>query len=97
MIGVLGSVGDGDLHALDTTIEGIAAWAVVRRDRGSAVLADVTAVISGEDHRKRHGNVPFADLLAVNVQRRPAALAQAAAGIGELHAHLVLTGGQPIR
>ena len=41
--------------------------------------------------------VPFADLLAVDVQGHLAALAQAAAGVGELHAHLVLARGDRAR
>ena len=36
----------------------------------------------------------LADLLAVDVERHRAALAEAAAGVGELHAHLVLARGQ---
>ena len=65
---------------------------VLRRDRRAAVLADIAAVVGGEDHRQRGVDLPLAGLLAVDEERRLAALAQAAAGVGELHAHLVLAG-----
>src|SRR6516164_10683723 len=78
------------LHPFDSSVECIAPRAVVRGDWGAAILADVAAVVSGEDHRLRHGNGPLADLLAINIERHLAALAKTAASIGKLHAHLVL-------
>ncbi len=53
VIRVLGGLGDRDLHALDATRERVAARAVVRGDRRAGVLADVAAVVGGEDHRRR--------------------------------------------
>src|SRR6202023_2405289 len=72
------------------SVESIAARAVVLRHGGAAVLADVAAVVGGEDHRLRHWDGPFADLLAVDIERDLSALAETAAGIGKLHAYLVL-------
>ena len=83
-------VGDREQHALDLAVEGVALRAVLRGDRSAGVLADVAAVVGGEDHRQRGADLSLAGLLAVDVERRLAALAQAAAGVGELHAHLVL-------
>ena len=60
MIRALGRVGDGELHPPLTA----AALAVVLGHGGAAVFADVAAVIGGEDHRLRHWDGPFADLLA---------------------------------
>ena len=37
-------IGDGELHTLDPAAERIAARAVVRRDRGAPVFADLLAV-----------------------------------------------------
>ena len=61
------------------------------------MLADIAAVVSGEDHRLRHRNGPLADLLAINIERHLAALAKTAASIGKLHAHLVLARWQRLR
>ena len=46
MVEVLRGLVDGDLHPLDPAIESVAAWAVVRRDGGASVLADIAAVIA---------------------------------------------------
>src|SRR5258708_21703188 len=75
----------------------MAARAVVLGDRGAAVLADVAAVVGGEDHRLRHWDGSFADLLAVDIERHLSALAEAAAGVGKLHAYLVLPRRQRTR
>jgi len=53
-------------------------------------LRSDSAIISGEDERLRHRNGSFADLLAVDIERNLSALAETAAGIGKLLAHLVL-------
>src|SRR5262245_35361671 len=90
MVEALGRLVDGDLHPLDRAIEGVAARPIVRGDRGGTVLADIAAIIGGEDHRLGHGYRPVADLLAVDKERRVAALAEPAARIGELHADLML-------
>ena len=49
MIRVLRCLGNRQLHALDSSVESIAARAVVRGDGRTAVLADVAAVGGGED------------------------------------------------
>lgn len=45
VVQVFSGVGDRELHAFDCPGERIAARAVIRRDRGTAVLADITAII----------------------------------------------------
>src|SRR5208282_3837427 len=90
VIEALGRFAYGELHPLDFSVECIPSRAVVRGDRGAAVLPDIAAVVGGEDHRLRHGNGPLADLLAINIERHLAALAKTAASVGKLHAHLVL-------
>src|SRR5258708_22266655 len=87
---VLGRIGDGELHPFDTSVESVATRAVVRGDGGAAVLAGVAAVVGGEDHRLRHWDGSFADLLAVDIERHLSALAEATAGIGKLHAYLTI-------
>src|SRR6476646_7350097 len=79
-----GRLGDCDLHALDSAVEGVVAWPVVFGYGCAGVLADVAAIVGGEDHRQRGGDLPVADVIAVGVQGDLAALAQAAAGVGEL-------------
>src|SRR5262245_9166140 len=74
---------DGQLYLLDLATESIAARAVILGDRGSTVLADVTPVIGGEDHRLCHWDRPFADLLAVHIERDLSTFAKAAAGVGK--------------
>src|ERR1700674_2155630 len=90
VIRALGRVADGELHSLHRPVKSIAARAVVLRDGGAAVLADVAAVVGGKDHCLRHRDSPFADLLAVDIERHLSALAETAAGVGKLHAYLVL-------
>src|SRR5262245_40606770 len=89
MIRVLGRIGDGQLHPLNSSVESVAARAVVWRHRRAAVLSDVAAVVGGENHRLRHWDSPFAGLLAVDKEGHSTALAEAAASVGKLHAHLV--------
>src|SRR5262249_31092305 len=74
----------------DRAVESIAARAVVLRNGGAAVLADIATVVGGEDKRLRHWDGTFADLLAVDIERHLAALAETPTGIGKLHAYLVL-------
>src|SRR5438132_10351195 len=97
VIQALGRIAYSELHPLDRSGERIAARAVVRRHWGAAVLADVAAVVGGEDHRLRHRDGSVADLLAVDIERHLAALAEAAAGVGKLHAYLVLARRQRTR
>src|SRR6185437_16254849 len=97
VVRVLSGAGNGDLDALDSAVEGVAARAVVRGNGGAAILADVAAVVGGEDHRLSHRDGAFADLLAVDKERDLAALAEAPAGVGEFHANLALAGGQRAR
>src|SRR6266446_4163060 len=90
MLRALGRIADGELHPLDCSVKSIAARAVVRGHGGAAVLADVAAVVGGEDHRLRHWDCSFTDLLAVDIKSDLSALAETAAGVGKLHAYLVL-------
>src|SRR5215468_12052078 len=90
VIRALGRFADGELHALYRAVERIAARAVVLGDGRTAVLADIAAIVGGEDKRLGHRDRAFADFLAVDIKRHLAALAEAAAGIGKLHAYLVL-------
>src|SRR4029453_13227396 len=89
MVRVFRGVDDRELHAFDATVESVSLRAVVRGDRGAAVLADVAAVVGGKDDRQRCADVSLADVLTIDVERRLAALAQTATGVSELHAHLV--------
>ena len=50
-------------------------------------------LVGGEDHRHGVLDATLADLVAVDVERDVAALGQSAAVVGELHADLVLAGG----
>ena len=59
--------------------------------------SSIAAVIGRKDHRLRHRDRPFADLLAVDKERHLAALAEASASIGEFHANLMVAGGQGVR
>src|SRR6516165_4718277 len=86
MVQALCGLIDGKLHPLDPAIEGVAAWAMVRRDGCASVLADIASVISGEHHRLRHRNGPLASFLAVDIERHLPALAEATARICKLHA-----------
>src|SRR6266404_4064250 len=97
MLRALGRIADGELHPLDCSVKSIAARAVVLGHGGAAVLSDVAAVIGGEDHRLRHWDCSFADLLAVDIKSDLSALAETAAGVGKLHAHLVFARGQRLR
>src|SRR6516162_2624108 len=90
VIRALGRFADGELNTLYRSIKRIAARAVVLGHGGAAVLADVAAVIRGKDHRLSHRDGAFAHLLAIDIKRHLAALAEAASGIGKLHADLVL-------
>ena len=96
MIRIVRVVRDRELHALDLAVEVVANRTVVRRYRGTRILTDIEAVVGGEDHRQRCLDVPLADLLAVGVKGHLAALAEAAAGVGELHADLVLPRGERV-
>jgi len=82
-----------DLHPVDLTTKLVIARAVIRRDRGALILADVAGLIGGENHRYRHVDAALAVLLAVYIERDRAPLRQAAAVVLELHTHLVLAGG----
>src|SRR3954454_4228824 len=70
---------------------------VVRGDRGAELVAHVTGLVGAEQERLGALDVALADRDAVDVQRHVAALADAATVVGELHAHLVLAGGDRLR
>ena len=93
MVGAFRGLGDRELYALDPAVERVAVRPVVGRDRSAGVLADIAAVVGREDVRQRRVDVAFSDLLAVGVERDLAALAQAAAGVGELHPDLMSPAG----
>src|SRR4029434_2827094 len=80
-------------HASDATVESMCLRAVVRGNGCAAIFADVATVVGGEDNRQRRVDVSLADVLTIDVERRLATLAQTAAGVGELHAHLMLARG----
>src|ERR1700731_808945 len=82
-----------ELDPVNFAAESVAAWAVIRRDRRTFILADVAGLIAGVDHRDRHVQAAFAVFLAVHVQRDGTPFGQAAAVILELHAHLVFASG----
>src|SRR5262249_25211718 len=89
-------VGDGELHTFHRAVEGVAQRAVVRGNRGAAVLTNIAAVVGGENHCQGRVDVAFADLLAVDVERSLAAFSQAAPGLGELHAYLIIPRGNAL-
>ncbi len=67
---------------------------VVVGDRGGPVHADVEGLVEGEVVRDGRRDHDPSDLGAVHPQRDGAALADPATGVGELHPHLVSSGGQ---
>ena len=71
--------------------------AVVVADRGGAVAADVGGLVGREQHRHGRVDPALTDLGAVDVEGDGAALAQPAAVVGELDAHLVLAGRDGLR
>src|ERR1700722_19088789 len=73
VVRVLGGLRNGELHALHSAVERVAARPVVWGNGSAGVLAD---------------------LLAVDKERRLAALAEAPASVGEFHADLMVAGGQ---
>ena len=82
-----------ELDPVDGAAETVAARAVVRRDGGAFVPADVAGFVAGEDHRYGHLQAAFTVFLAVHIERDVAALGQAAAVVLELQTHLVCAGG----
>jgi hypothetical protein len=93
VVGVFGSLVDVALHPEDFAGELAVSLAVVVADGCRGVAANVGCLVSREDHGDCSVHAPLADLLPVEVERRGAALADAAAVVGELHPHLVLAGG----
>ena len=65
---------------------------VVVAHRRAGVAADVARLVGGVDHRDGRLGAPVAALGAVDVERDVPALGQAAAVVGELHAHLMRAG-----
>jgi hypothetical protein len=90
------AIRDRELDASDLAVEGVVDRGVIRGHRGTRILADIGAVIGGEHGRQRRVHVPLADLLAVGEQSHFASFARATTGVGELHADLVLPGGERI-
>ena len=75
-------------------VKALSVAAVVVADGCGAVGADVEGLVGGEQHRHCVAStLPCADLGAVEVEGDGAALAEAAAVVGELHPHLVVAGG----
>ena len=50
--------------------------------------------VAGQNNCLRHRDGSFANLLAANIERDQTALAETAAGIGELHTYLMFPAGQ---
>src|SRR6478736_1036472 len=92
VIEVLGRLRDVDLDPLDGPGEAAALRGVVVTDRRGRVRADVARLIGREDHRDGGLDAALAGLRAVEVEGDGAALAEAAAVVGELHAHLMGAG-----
>src|SRR5271163_1830263 len=88
---------DGQLNAFDAARKLIAARPVVRRNRRSGVDSHIASIISGKDHGRSGADLAFADLFAVHVQGRRAALAESPAIVLELHSHLMITWRQRAR
>src|SRR6188508_579806 len=78
-------LGDGDLHALHLSGEGVATRTVIFGHGRARVLAHVAAIVGGEDRWRGGWDRALAHLLAVDVKGYRAAFAQAAAGVRELH------------
>src|SRR5690348_17557013 len=81
-----------DLDPFDAAVELGISGSVVVADAGAQVGADIGLVVRGEDHRLGPLDPSPAGLLAVDVERDGATLAETAAVIGELHPDLVLPG-----
>ena len=63
--------------------------AIVVGDRRAELVAEIEALVAGERHRRGPLDAAFADRYAVDVQGDVSALAEPAAVVGELHAHLM--------
>src|SRR5690606_10652429 len=87
---VVGGLFDGELHALDLAVKGVAGRTIVGRNGRARVLADVETVIGREDGGQCRLDDAFTDLGSIDVEGHLAALAWAAAVVGEFHAHLVV-------
>src|SRR3954447_24838747 len=90
----VGLVADIDLHPVDPSGEVVVAGGVVGGDAGSGVAPDVGRLVAREHHRDGGFHPTLSDLAAVHVEGDGAALGEAAAVVGKLHAHLVIAGGQ---
>ena len=88
----LSRLSERDLNPSDPTVERIPSSTVVRRDRRAGIIADIAAIIGGEDHRGCGRYLSLTDLLAIDIERCRPALPKTSAGIGKLHADLMLTG-----
>ena len=95
VVDVLGGLVDVDLDPADPPGEGVVGPVVVA-DGSGAVATEVQRLVRGEEHRHGVLDAALTDLVAVEVERDVAALGQAAAVVGELHADLVLAGGDRV-
>ncbi len=84
---------DIDLHPIDTAVEGIGLWAVIRRDGRRIVHTDIARFVRGKDHRLRHLDPPFADLVSVDIEGYVSTLPQSAAIVGKLYPCLMCAAG----
>jgi hypothetical protein len=82
-----------DLNDLDAPVEPAGSRVVVA-DRHAVVVADIGRLVGGEDQRLGEIHAAGSGAFAVVVERHVAALGEAAAVLGELHAHLVLALGR---
>src|SRR5687767_14650543 len=97
MVGILGIVAEVDLDSINSSGERVVAGGVVVADRGCGVDADIEGLVQGEEKGDSGVDPPAAGLGAVEVEVDGAALAGAAAVVGELDADLVLSGWHLVR
>ena len=96
VVRVLGGLRNGELDTFDSAVEPVATRPVVWGNGSAGVLADIAAVIGGEDHCLSYRYGALADFFAIDKERRLASLAEAPASVGEFHANLMVAGGQRV-
>src|SRR4029079_7039175 len=89
VVEVLGGFGDVDLPPLDGALEAALLRGVVVADGRGRVRTDVARLVGREDHRNRDFDAALAGPGGLGEDTDRAALAEAAAVVVELHAHLM--------
>ena len=92
VVHVLGRLVDVELDPVDPPTELAVRGPVVVAHGSRGVASHVGGLVGREDHGYRRLDVALPCLLAVDVERDRAALAEPTAVIGELHPQLVLAG-----